>query len=168
MYKHLTLILAAAVIAVPAASAKPTFTIDRDVNVGGFKRDARIRQAFAVFGAPSGRREEGFDRCTLTWRSHGVTMETFYPQGNRDPCGADAYHVSTTVKDRRWKTTAGLRIGDTISRMRTLYKRAARDSTSSWTLIPRNYFGLEFPGLSAKVANGRVVSLTVHGPRRAF
>lgn len=160
--------LALALGAVPAAAATPAFTITRDVSIGGFKRDGFVRQAVSLFGNPASRTEEGYDRCKLTWPGRGITMISFYPQGDLDPCGASARHVSTTVTDRRWKTSVGLRIGDPVRRMRTLYKRALRDSGTSWILIARSFGGTTVPGLAADVRNGRVVSLTVYGPRLAF
>lgn len=152
----------------PAATAEPTFVIVRDVSVGGFPRDGNVRNAIAVFGQPSAREKQEYDRCRLTWREHGVTMDTYYTLAERDPCGPDGRHANTTVTTRRWRTSAGLRIGDPLRRLRQLYPRARKDRPGRWRLTTRMFAGLTLPGLEARIVNGRVVSFTVYGPRSPF
>lgn len=173
MYRGVWIVaLAAVALAVPAASAAPTFVIVRDVSIGGFPRDGTVKRAIAVFGTPASR-EPQFARCTLTWPRFGVMMNTFHtpprvPDPSTDPCGPNGRHVRTTVTDRRWRTSAGLKIGDTLGRMRGLYPRARKDAPGRWRLTTRMFAGLPFPGLEARIRNGRVVSLTVYGPRSPF
>lgn len=152
----------------PAAPGVRSFVIVRDVSIGGFPRDGNVERAEAVFGEPSGLRDAIYDRCTLVWRRLGLTMETYYSQGAVSPCGPAGRHVSTTVTDRRWRTSAGLRIGDSAAKLRRLYPKARDQGKGEWWLILRRFAGVELPGLSARVRVGRVVSLTLYGPRVAF
>lgn len=162
------LILSLAVLAaVPGASAAPSFVIVRDVSIGGFARDATVKRALVVFGKPSARNAI-YDSCTLVWRPLGLTMKTYYSQGALDPCGPSGRHISTTATDQRWRTSAGLRIGDPARKISQLYPKARDQGKGEWWLTVRPFAGIGFPGLSAKVKAGRVASLTLHGPRVAF
>lgn len=169
MYRGVSIvILATLALFVPTAVAAPTFVIVRDVSVGGFPRDGKVQKAIAVFGQPQTRDNYAYDRCRLTWPSFGVTMETYYTNATLDPCGPSARHWSTTVSDRRWRTSAGLRIGDPLRKLRQLYPRARKDAPGRWRLTTRMFAGVPFPGLEARIVNGRVLSFTVYGPRSPF
>jgi hypothetical protein len=161
------------VLIVPGASAqsgsaKQSFLIVRDVSIGGFPRGGLVGQAVDIFGPPSGTTNAVYDRCTVVWRHLGLTMETYYSQGAVSPCSDTGRHVSTTVTDRRWRTSQGLRIGDSASKLRRLYPKASNQGKGEWWMIVRPFAGVELPGLSARVRNRRVVSLTLFGPRVAF
>jgi len=162
------LVVLASLTIVPGASAKQSFLIVRDVSVGGFPRDATVGQAVAVFGEPNAGAKPVYDRCTLRWHHLGLTMNTYYSQGALNPCGDSGRHVSTTVTDGRWRTSVGLRIGDPAAKLRRLYPKANYRGRSDWWLILRPFAGVDLPGLSAKLRSGRVISLTVYGPRVAF
>jgi len=160
--------LAALTIAAPAASAEPTFIIVRDVSVGGFPRDGTVANAIQTFGQPTTREDVEFDQCRLTWPRDGLTMITYYTGGELDPCGPGGRHKSSSVTDRRWRTSAGLKMGDTLQRLRNLYPRAVKDAPGRWRLTTRMFAGLPFPGLEARIFNGRVVAFTVYGPRSPY
>lgn len=168
MYRGVAVAIAVAAILVPGAAAAPTFVIVRDVSIGGFARDGTVRQAIIVFGQPVRRESLAYDQCRLSWPRYGVTMETYYTNATLDPCGPRGRHTSTTVTDRRWRTSAGLKIGDSLRRLRELYPRARVDTSGKWRLTTRTFAGVAFPGLEARVVNGRVVSFTVYGPRSPF
>lgn len=162
------LVLALLAVSVASASAAPTYVILRDESVGGFPRHGTVRDAIRVFGQPATRENVAIDQCRLTWPSSGVTMETYYTGAATDPCGPDGRHRSTTVTDPCWRTSAQLKLRDPLSRMRTLYPKAVRTRPGVWRLTTRPFAGVAFPGLEAKIANGRVASLTVYGPRSPF
>jgi len=166
MHRAVILGLALLLLA-PAAAAAPTFVITRDVNIGGFDRGARVDRAVAVFGQPTSRLvpRGGWDKCEIKWTALGVSMVTHHVAAVKDPCGPEGRHVSTTVTDRRWRTSVGLKIGDPLAKLRKLYPRGYRDQPGVWWLTIRQWAGLPFPGLEAKVRNGKVVALTVYGPR---
>lgn len=169
MYRALT-ILTTLLFLVPAATAAPSFVIVRDVSVGGFQRDGNVQRAIAVFGQPTVRRqEEGtFDMCNLQWPALGISMRTYYTGGTIDPCGPSGRHASTTLTDPRWRTSMGLKMGDTLTKLKKVYPRAQRDKPGVWRLTTRSFAGLPFPGLEARIKKGRVVSFTVYGPRSAL
>lgn len=168
MRRLLILAVLAIVTAVPGASAKPSFVIVRDVSIGGFPRDGNVGRAVALFGEPNAGAKPIYDRCTLRWRRLGLTMNTYYSQGALNPCSDSGRHVSTTATDRRWRTSAGLRIGDSASKLRRLYPKAQYQGRGEWWLILRPFAGVDLPGLSARVKLGRIGSLTVYAPRVAF
>lgn len=170
MRRAVLLALANCLLVVPSAAGTPaqSFLIVRDVSIGGFPRDGTVERAEGVFGQPTGWRDRVYDRCTLLWSNLGLTMQTTYSQGALDPCGPAARHVSTTATDRRWRTSAGLRIGDPVAKLRRLYPKAQFQGRGEWWLIRRPFAGIDLPGLAARVKQGRVVSFTVHAPRVAF
>jgi hypothetical protein len=166
MYRRVVIptALALAALAAPTGDAAPTFVITGDVNIGGFRRDATVKRAIEVFGLPAGRESFGYEECVLKWPAFGITMTAFYNAGRSDPCGPLGRHVRTTVTDGRWRTATGLRIGDTLRRLRALYPRAKNQGNGVWWLKTR-WFGVALPTLETKIERGRVGSFTVHGPR---
>lgn len=167
MYKT-AIALWVALVAVAAAGAKTNYTITGDVSIGGFPRSGTLEQAIEVFGEPTSRKSDGYEVCTLSWRSSGVTMQRLYALGQGDPCGPESRHRSTTVTDERWKTARGLDIGDPLKELRKLYPKAQRDAPGTWRLTTRRFAGLPYPGLEATVKRGRVVKFTVYGSRSPF
>lgn len=167
MYKMAVLVLALFAI-VPTALAKTSYVITGDVSIGGFPRDGSLEQALDVFGNPTSRRSDGYELCTLVWRSSGVTMERIYTLGQVDPCGPEGRHKRTSVTDRRWKTSKGLEIGDPVRELRKLYPKAQKEAPTRWRLTTRRFAGIPYPGLEATVKNGRVSSFTVWGSRSPF
>jgi hypothetical protein len=171
---HRVLVLAvatsAAAVAVTAPSAAPTpsFVITGDRSIAGFPRDGKVGRALALFGQPQQREPFGYDACVLVWPVWGITMNVAYTNVPQNACSADAKHKQTTVTGRRWRTSAGLRVGDPLGRLRKLYPKAVREKPGTWWLTTRPFAGLAFPGLEAKIVKGRVASFTVHGPRGAF
>lgn len=167
LMRRLVLLLVLAFIAAPSASAAPSFVIVRDVSIGGFPRNAKVERALQLFGRAT-TVEPIYDSCTLVWRSLGLTMRSYYSQGALPPCGPSALHVSTTATDRRWRTSAGLRIGDPVRKLAQLYPKATYQGRGEWWLTVRPFAGIDLPGLSAKVKAGRILSLTLHGPRVVY
>ena len=139
-----------------------------DESIAGFPADGNTVQAIERFGPPSRRQDYGRGHCDFQWRSLGITITFVIEPVQQDPCGPDAWHDSTTVIDPRWSTDEGLRIGDPQTRLRELYPQASNDGQGVATLLTRQTAGLELPSLTARVRNGRVASLTLYGPRRAF
>lgn len=159
----LILIASSVLVAATSASGKSSFVIVADTTIGGFPRAGTVQQAIDVFGPPVSR-QDNYETCVLRWPGLGLTMKTYYPDAQRDPCGGSAKHVLTTATDRRWRTSKGLRIGDPVSRLRALYPRAKQELPGRWYLTIR-WLGVPLPGLEANVERGRVASFTVYGPR---
>ncbi len=167
MYRA-AIILLLALAFVPLAAAETNYVIVGDLSIGGFPRTGTVQEAIEVFGTPASRENQAYDKCTLTWPSHGVVMETFYTNATLNPCGPEGRHVKTTVTDRRWRTSKGLRIGDSLRKLRQLYPKAKKEAPGRWRLITRPLAGLPYPGLEARIKNGRVTAFTVYGPRVGF
>ncbi len=145
-----------------------SFLIVRDESIGGFPRNGTIGAAVEVLGVPTARLPGGVNQCVLKWPSRGITMDTVFP-GAANPCGAKGNHLSTTVTDKRWKTDAGLRVGDPVRRIQELYPDAGPPNSDGIVeVFTRDFSGLPLPSLTAKVVKGRVVALTLYGPHRGF
>jgi hypothetical protein len=158
---------AAAVVAVSAApAASAPFLIVSDKVVGGVRMTATLPQARAVLGAPDRTRRVSARECRAVWRPLGLTL-TFLDLSNGAPCsrGALVIAIATAVQ---WHTTKGLRVGDSVARLRTLYPGATffRGAPyQGWWLITRRTCAevgsQPYPGLRARTAHRRVAAFVV-------
>lgn len=150
--------------AAPAASAEPTFVINGDTNIGGFSltRSGTLNGAIAVYGRPTSREVLGYDTCSVSWGVHGIKAEFSY--NYTEPCALQGRHAETTLTGRQWRTARGLRIGDTLQRLRRLYPRAKPYVAGSWTLLSRPFAGVRLPTVLATVKSGRVTTFVVRSP----
>jgi hypothetical protein len=171
MHRVVLLVLASvaavAAAATPSAAAPPSYVITGDTSIAGFPRDGKLGRAVTLFGQPQIRDPFGFDTCRLVWPVWGITMTVAATSNPAGACGPDAKHQRSTLAGPRWRTSAGLKIGDPLARLRQLYPKAWKEKPGIWWLKTRSLAGLPFPGLEAKLVKGRVVSFTVHGPRGA-
>ncbi len=80
----------------------------------------------------------------------------------------DGVLVTATITSRSaWRTAVGLRVGDSVARLRRLYPRATlHPSSPPWTgywLVTRRTCaevgGFPYPGLLARARAGRVTAL---------
>lgn len=140
-----------------------SYVIVGDEAIGGFPRDGAVRRAIEIFGAPSSR-DGQFEGCRLEWSQLGITMTTYFPLGESDPCGPTGRHVSTTVTDPPWVTSDGLRIGDPVAELARRYPDA-REFRGVYELRTRPIAGISLASLEAKVKNGRIVAFTLYGER---
>jgi hypothetical protein len=161
-------VAAAVAVATPSAAPAPSFVITGDTSIAGFPRDGTMRRALALFGQPQIRDPFGYEACRLVWPVWGITMTVGSANNPVGACGPEAKHRQTTLTGRHWRTSAGLKIGDPLARLRQLYPKAFREKPGTWWLKTRSLAGLLFPGLEAKILKGRVASFTVHGPRAGF
>jgi len=135
--------------------------------------------AIAVFGKPSSCRVRGNPSIALArWRSIGVRLRLAtlggMPPGKNGCTAPRLIHIESAIaSDGRWHTTAGLRIGDSVADLKSLYPNARfqRQPRGSWPapaywivqvrercvigICPTPY--VTVPRLSARVAAGRVV-----------
>ncbi len=107
------------------------------------------------FGEAPVRRSSG-ERCRLTWPQVDVDVILVAP---RQPCERGTL-VVVTVRERGWRTAAGLRIGDRQAHLRRLYPGAVRGASGWWRLQPGNG-RTSVGGLFAHVQRGRVEALRV-------
>jgi hypothetical protein len=163
----LVLLLLVAALAAPAAAAAPApYVINGDSSVGGLRiARADLADARARLGAPSSVRRR-VPECVASWRGLGVTL-AFLDLSGADPCRGGALVRATITSRSDWRTAKGLRVGDAVARLRSLYPSARhRRSIPAWTgywLVTRRACELggfePFPGLLARVRHGRVTAL---------
>jgi hypothetical protein len=155
-----------AATAVTAAAPAP-YVIRGDTHVAGLAI-ARSTPADAKrrFGPPTTVRRSPPYSCVLTWRNIGVTLR-YIDFGGGGACKHGALLAATIVSRTRWRTSVGLRVGDSTVRLRKLYPRARiRRASPQWSgywLITRRACvevgRAPYPGLLARVHSGRVTAI---------
>jgi hypothetical protein len=90
--------------------------------------DAKMATAIRLFGAeflaPAG--------CRFIWPAIGLTMRG-ENLGQGDPCEFVQYVTITGPRSHRWRTVRGLRVGNSLGRLRALYPRTTHHGLN-WTL----------------------------------
>jgi hypothetical protein len=169
------------------AAAGPSFVIRASatlMRLGGYRIDTNSTYAGAIAAlGPSDscrlvkNRFLGVDRshAIATWPAIGVVIE-LRTYGSLPPAksGCTAPHFirvhTARATDKRWRTSRGLRVGDSVRRLRRLYSSAkATQGLRGWYsrgywLVTRNVGGYEgigglrptAPVLVAETADGRV------------
>jgi hypothetical protein len=146
----------------------PAFVIQGDRVIAGVAMGrGTVNQALARFGTPKLRRARP-PACLMTWPRLGLSVTFVSFEGA--PCTKGVPVVATVTNRGRWRTALGLRVGDGIPRVKTLFPRAVRRTTSvasvnGFWLVPRRACGEvggdPFPGLLARIRAGRVSALVV-------
>jgi hypothetical protein len=166
--------LAAAACLAPLAAAH-VFPVVADERLGAFrvKADGTLGGAIRAFGRPTLRRT-GDVGCRATWTRHALTID-FYNLGGADPCTPrGGFFGRAIMRGDHWRTTKGLRLGDTVARLRRLHSNARSHPgtrgfwPAGWWLVPRRErFGAggTYPGLLAETAGGRVIAFHVRYQR---
>jgi hypothetical protein len=148
-------------------AAPSPYVLQGDTNVGGVRiARADLADARARFGPPSTTRREQTIACVASWKRIGLTL-TFLDLSGRNPCRTGILIRATITSRGAWRTAKGLRKGDSVARLRRLYPRARyRRHIAPWTgywLVTRRACELggfePFPGLLARVRDGRVTAL---------
>ena len=170
MKARLALLLALAAAALPASTATAAvipYVIQGDRSVGGVRiGQAHLADARARFGLPSATRRDGPAACTASWRRLGLTL-VFLDLSGGNACRNGILVRATITSRGAWRTGKGLRKGDSVTRLHRLYPRASyRRQIAPWTgywLVTRRACELggfqRYPGLLARVRDGRVVAL---------
>lgn len=157
-------ILTVAILTVATSSASgkaelPPLIIRADVQIGGFRTYQHLPDAIRVFGQPASLRLlSGYRRaCDAAWPRIGLTIR-FFGRG----CTGRSAFARAVATGARWRTIRNLRIGDTVSHIRSLYPHArarrGRDGRQMWLLFRR---GRTTAKLVALTAGGRVTALIV-------
>jgi hypothetical protein len=164
-------LICAAVAALPAPAAADT-VVRSDERIGSFlvKADGTLGGAWRAFGVPSRSVRTSSTTCSVTWARLGLRIG-FYNLGGLPPCGRATGHFSNAVMTGcHWRTGKGLRIGDRVMRLRSLYPgaryRADGNGGEGWWLVTRrNPTGPgTYPGLLARTRAGFVTALVVRYP----
>ena len=161
------------VLTTTAALASPAdFTLQADNHIGAFATKtlgSTATKAKTVFGAPTSQRKIAANQCRLVWRGRGLSMVFLEFDPGKNPCRTGAF-VQGTMIGRAWHTVKGLRIGNSVARLRTLYHAAPNVTgtgpNDGWWLVTRRACaevgGDRFPGLLARVnARNRVAAFVV-------
>ena len=119
----------------------------------------------ALFGAPSTVRKPFAQSCVQNWKGAKLTVEFFTFEDK--PCVKGVALIVTVRDGAVWRTAVGLRVGDTVARVRTLYPRArlrtGGPGDSGFWLVTRKICaevgGGKYPGLLARMKAGRVSAL---------
>jgi len=132
--------------------------------IGDFKppSGASVRRAVRVFGEPTFRRGGG-EICRIGWARFGLRIR-FQNFGGFDSCGPRGLAQKAIVSaDDRWRTEAGLRLGDRVARLRRLYPKAKRTLRGFRLVEAILPFGrpVAYAVLGARVRDGRVVAFTL-------
>lgn len=148
------------------ATAAP-HVIAGDSSFGGLHLGrSTLPQARAAFGAPQTQSKRP-NACVATWPRAGLTVR-FGTIGSdpTDPCvGGVAFTITVTSRSA-WRTSAGLRVGDPVSRIAAAFPHAvlhtrAGPETGYW-LVVRKACSLggnaPYPALLARVAHHRVAA----------
>ena len=158
--------------AAPASAVAESFVVNARgsatglgtvLRIGDFRpsRDASLSAAIAAYGQPSSIAGGGRESCTVRWRPLGVRI-VFVELGGGDAC--DPAHgkaqVAVLRDTRRWRTVKGLRLRDSLDKLKRLYPRAPRTGRAYRLVSGRSVFGAggRYAVLSARVADERVTS----------
>jgi len=135
------------------------------------KRDGgrAFKDAVAAFGAPSsrGQSEPRSRVCSVRWESRGVDVDFVGAAGCADAeLRRQSWWFGMRLWGDDWMTDSGLRVGDTVTRIRELYpgsRYVSKPPTPAyWELVARRSadFG-RIPLLMAQVGAGRVAAIDV-------
>jgi hypothetical protein len=162
------------VAAAPAAAANPPRVIVGDRSVAGLRLGRTTPPvAIARFGADGPRRlRRSGGSCTVAWPRIGLTLH-FGVIGTdpTNPCTGGHLLTATVTSRGAWRTAVGLRVGDRVTRLRSLYPRAVFNGGAPfgfdrgyWLVTRRScptVGGATYPGLLARTNDGRVTALVV-------
>jgi hypothetical protein len=152
--------LCAALAALPAATARAgddaplkirwvgaQITTIGSLNTASTSRPPTIARAIAAFGRPSSTRRTSRVSCTLVWRQLGLRA-TFVSLGSAYPtkatCVARLGVLETaTVYRRGIETQGGLRVGDSVERLKELHPEAYFQDGCFWLATAPAVMGSE-------------------------
>lgn len=128
-----------------------------------------LANAIAAYGRPASRStEEVLAGCSVRWPRLSLTAIT-EDFGGGPVCGNGSGVVEVAVVDagaRRWRTDRGLRVGDSVERLRRLYPGTYIDPYKEHTeiLIAEESVVTDgpLPRLTATVIDTRVASINAH------
>ena len=124
-----------------------------------------LGDATAVLGTPDSTRRLSDYECRAGWKGMALTL-SFLDLSNADPCSQGGL-VRATAFSAKWRTAKGLRVGDPIARLRSLYSAATyhRSVERGWWLITRRTCpttgSQPYPGLLGRTIHRRVSAFVV-------
>jgi hypothetical protein len=133
--------------------------------IGDFKpaRNPRLGAAIRAFGEPTSSAGGG-EICRVRWTNLGVRIR-FQNFGGFSSCEPRRGRAQKAIisGDRRWRTPEGLRIGNSVDRLRRLHPDARRTPRGFRLVEAILPFGRPQPYavLGARVRGGRVSAFTL-------
>jgi hypothetical protein len=148
-------------------------------------RNTDIQGMIDALGPPSSCRVAGSsNHSVFTWVARGIWVDAwtngYMPEGENGCISPDLIHVSQIrLRDKRWTTSLGLRVGDRTTKLRLLYPRAQyygrreRFRRNEYWLVVNHgpciggctpyeeQHGVDYPRLTAEVRQGRVIAFWV-------
>jgi hypothetical protein len=135
------------------------------------KAGRSYRDAVKVFGMPSSRGTDypgESNLCRVRWQRLGLEMG--YAHSSPNPCALKKVRAAAwygaTIYSRRWRTERGLRVGDSVARLRRLYPKArfsenAPPQPPSWGLVWEGEDETAGYSISADAWDGRITAIVV-------
>jgi hypothetical protein len=164
----LTALIAVLALTPSAAAGSQRYVVQGDTVLAGYavKRDGTLRGAIERFGPGQRRLVAGGSICRARWPGIGLTI-TFYNLGGQNPCTPRfGFFGRAIVTGARWRTAKGLAIGDPVARLRRLFPEARHRGVDGfrgyWLVVRTTQAAGTYPGLLARVRDGRVVQFRVH------
>ena len=172
-----TLVILSALVGLVAATAGAQAANDFVIVAGGprdqqrigsysFGRDPTYAAAVRAFGRPASRGVTalGSERCTVRWTKLG--LEVAFASTPSDPCSLPSLGQSSwagaTIYAGPWRTSVGLRLGDSVAKLRRLYPKASYvdrpPAPPAWLLVFRRGEVGTTVYLQADVWAGRVTA----------
>ena len=151
---------------VGAAAEPPSIVIRGDYKIGQFpvKGDGTLGGLITAFGEPAARAHTSWG-CLARWPAVGLAVN-LYNLGGFDPCSRHGNFHDAVLTGRLWVTAKGLRIGDSLARLQTLFPRAR--AYGAWRWLVARYYPVGTPGyypwLEAKIVRGHVTAFRVQYP----
>lgn len=148
------------------SAASPVHVIQGDRSAGGIvvarSTPAAVKE---LFGAPSTSRATSAQSCLQSWKPARLVVHFFTFEGR--PCAQGVALIVTVTGRAARRTSVGLRVGDPVARLRSLYPRARLRTgfagDSGYWLVTRKVCaevgGGAYPGLLARMQRGRVSAL---------
>lgn len=166
-------LLLATAMATATATAAPrtiSWSNGKVTSIGALKitRQATIGAAARAFGRPSSRRLNWLELCVVDWRSIGLRgyFDTLdLTPSHLDDCSPGVGKLqSVTIRGAGFRTQRGLKVGDSVARMRELHP-GVRLRGSAWWLAdaphPYGRSGERMAIVLAKTQRRRVVNFEV-------
>ena len=163
----------AAALTTVTASAQATdaaYVIQADRTIAGLRfGPATPTDVAARFGRPATSRADASGGCRQSWPGLGLTvlyLDLYAPH----PCTTGRLAGATVTNRARWRTSVGLRVGDSTARARALYPHATRHTgyqpwDGLWLVtrhVCKEVGGSAYPALLARMRGGRVSALVVN------
>lgn len=134
----------------------------------GLSRAPTIGRATAAFGAPTKKRLDGKVLCVVDWAPlalRGRFVNLGGPRPGQTTCSSTVGKLQTAeIRGPALQTQDGLRVGDTLARLRKLHPAARRHGKSWWLATAPNPFGDPGARMSivrANVKDGKVSVLVL-------